>query len=185
MKQPTLLKNIGIALLLYVVSAIINLVVLHGTPLLITLTTSLFLGYLIYNSPRTAGKLILIVSCMLILTVSFIFSIEISSLLILCVALIWLVRSILYYSSVVAVLLDAGLCLIGLVFAGWTFISSGSTAAAIWSFFLVQSLQVLIKHKKDHSQQTGFVENDKFNNAYQTAESVLGQLIKGTSEKLI
>ena len=185
MKQPTLLKNIGIALLLFAVSAMINLTLLNGIPLLIALTTLLFLGYLIYNSPRKAGKIILMVSCVFVLAGSFIFIRELSSLLIICVVSIWLVRSFLYYSSIVSALLDAGLCLAGLAFAGWTLFSTGSIAAAIWSFFLVQSLQVLVPHKIGHSQQSGIADNDRFNNAHLTAEYILGQMIKGTTDKLV
>jgi hypothetical protein len=188
MKQPTLLKNIGIALLLFAVSVIVNSILspgMHRVLLLIALTTFLYLGYLMYNSPRKTGKFILMVSCVFILAGSFIFIREISSLLISCTVLIWLVRSLLYYSSIVSVLFDAVLCLTGLAIAGWAFVNSGFIAVATWSFFLVQSLHVLIPHKTTNTYPSGVIENDRFNNAHQTAEYAIGQMIKGATEKLV
>ena len=60
------------------------------------------------------------------------------------VGLLWLVRSLYFYSGVLPALLDLGLSALGLAFAVWAAGRSGSPLLALWCFFLVQALHVCI-----------------------------------------
>lgn len=58
--------------------------------------------------------------------------------------LVSLNRSLLFQRSLVAMALDGITSLTGLMFAGYLFSETGSVVAALWSYFLVQSIFVVI-----------------------------------------
>lgn len=60
------------------------------------------------------------------------------------VAAVSLNRSLLFHRSLVSMALDGFVSAGGLMFAGYLFTSTGSVPAALWSFFLLQSVFVLI-----------------------------------------
>jgi hypothetical protein len=62
------------------------------------------------------------------------------------VAMLWLMRSLYSYSSLISALLDSMLCVLSLGAGLWGYAASGSIAAAVWCFFLLQALYVLIPH---------------------------------------
>jgi hypothetical protein len=55
-------------------------------------------------------------------------------------SIVWLVRSLYFHNSLVTALLDLGLVGIGLLGGAWALINTGSAAAALWTFFLLQAL---------------------------------------------
>ena len=60
------------------------------------------------------------------------------------VGLVWLVRSLYYYSGVLPALIDLALTALGVAFALWAATRSHSAALALWCFFLAQAFHVLI-----------------------------------------
>jgi hypothetical protein len=60
------------------------------------------------------------------------------------VGLVWLVRSLYYYSSLIPALADLGLALLGTAFAAWAAQRTGGAWMALWCFFLVQAFHVLL-----------------------------------------
>lgn len=60
------------------------------------------------------------------------------------VAMVTLNRSLLFHRSLVSVASDGMVSGLGLMFAGYLFSATGSVPAALWSFFLVQSVFVMI-----------------------------------------
>ena len=60
------------------------------------------------------------------------------------VGLVWLVRSLYYYSGVLPALADLGLSVLGAAFAVWAAQRSGTAWLALWCFFLAQAFFVLI-----------------------------------------
>ena len=60
------------------------------------------------------------------------------------VGLVWLVRSLYYYSGVLPALADLGLSVLGAAFAVWAAQRSGTAWLAFWCFFLAQAFFVLI-----------------------------------------
>jgi len=53
-------------------------------------------------------------------------------------------RSLLFQRSLVAMALDGVTSVTGLIFAGYLFNETGSVVEALWSYFLVQSIFVVI-----------------------------------------
>lgn len=92
------------------------------------------------------------------------------------VGLIWLVRSLYYYSGVLPALADFGLGLLGVVFAVWAAQRTGSAWLALWCFFLTQSFHVLIPRSLgSRGGEAGGVE-DAFNRAHRMAEEAIRRL---------
>jgi hypothetical protein len=93
------------------------------------------------------------------------------------VGLVWLVRSLYYYSGVLPPVADLGLALLGAAFAAWAAQRSGSVGLALWCFFLVQSLHVLIPASlgtgADASAAGG---DDAFARAHRAAEAAARRL---------
>ena len=92
------------------------------------------------------------------------------------VGLIWLVRSLYYYSGVLPALADFGLGLLGVVFSVWAAQRTGSAWLAFWCFFLAQSFHVLIPQSlSTRGGRAGGVE-DSFNRAHRMAEEAIRRL---------
>ncbi len=95
------------------------------------------------------------------------------------VGLIWIVRSLYFYSSIVAALTDLGLSGLSLAAAIWAAHHSGSVFLTVWCFFLLQALFVHIP-----TQFGRHVEPDRedlegahrFERAYHVAETALRKL---------
>jgi len=92
------------------------------------------------------------------------------------VGLIWLVRSLYYYSGVLPALADFGLGLLGVVFAVWAAQRTGSAWLAFWCFFLAQSFHVLIPQSLATRESAARGADDAFNRAHRTAEEAIRRL---------
>jgi len=92
------------------------------------------------------------------------------------VGLIWLVRSLYYYSGVLPALADFALSLLGAAFAVWAAQRSGSAWLTFWCFFLAQAFHVLIPAAlAGHAGRDGD-RDDAFNRAQRTAEEAIRRL---------
>jgi hypothetical protein len=92
------------------------------------------------------------------------------------VGLIWLVRSLYYYSGVLPALADFALSLLGTAFAVWAAQRSGSAWLSFWCFFLAQSFHVLIPSALAGRAPRDGVADDAFNRAQRTAEEAIRRL---------
>jgi hypothetical protein len=98
----------------------------------------------------------------------------------LCVGTIWLFRSLKTYRSVFPAFLDLLLTATSAMFALWTFSRTGSIAASLWSFFLLQALTPTLPvffPKGRHLPSNSKPPTDRFEHAYSTAERALRQII--------
>lgn len=96
------------------------------------------------------------------------------------VGLIWLVRSLYFYSGVLPALADLGLSVLGAAFAVWAAQRSHSAMLAFWCFFLVQAFHVLLPAAVAERAGAGANDSDsKFNRAHAAAESALRRLSAG------
>ncbi|CAN5334359.1 hypothetical protein BH24PSE2_BH24PSE2_21000 [soil metagenome] len=96
------------------------------------------------------------------------------------VALIWLVRSLYFYSGVVPALMDLGLSAFSAVVAVWAAGRSGSPFLAIWCFFLVQALAAAIPPRiraKAERKPSAVPESEAFERARRMAEAAVGRLV--------
>ncbi len=95
------------------------------------------------------------------------------------IALIWLVRSLYFYSSVLLALADLGLGGLGLGAAIWAAAVTHSVFATLWCFFLVQALFVAIPRSLDrnHAAREPVAGDEvRFEHAHRVAESALRNL---------
>jgi hypothetical protein len=166
MHRPTLLEGILVALLLS----------LSVSPLVVFV--QLALGSLL------AWKLVvmgLAYTALTVLLASLVFNLRFTTILLLCVTLIWGVRSFAYSRSLVSAVLQGGVCILGCGAALMVYGHSHSLALAIWSFFLVQAMFVLIPAPGMHRPATPGGASlggapDDFARAYHAAEQALERL---------
>lgn len=96
-------------------------------------------------------------------------------------AIIWLTRSLYFHYSIVAAILDLGLVSFGLAASAWAVFNTGSTAAALWCFFLIQSMFCWIPDGKPslslHSSISG-----KSNSTFSTAHRVAVDAVRKISQ---
>ena len=92
------------------------------------------------------------------------------------VGLVWLVRSLYYYSGVLAALADLGLSVLGVAFAVWAAQRSGSAWLSFWCFFLTQAFHVLIPAALASGAARDGDADDSFSRAQRTAEEAIRRL---------
>lgn len=95
-------------------------------------------------------------------------------------------RSLLFQRSLVAMALDGVTSVAGLVFAGYLLNQTGSVAAALWSYFLVQSVFVVIppRFPKDSGPlpQDTAAGADSFVHGQRQAEAALERIVQMVGE---
>ncbi|MDH3694817.1 MAG: hypothetical protein OER96_09630 [Gammaproteobacteria bacterium] len=91
--------------------------------------------------------------------------------------LIWLVRSFYFYSSILSALTDLGLSFLSLCAAVWAATHTGNVFLSMWCFFLMQALCSFIPlHFKQNRNTTSAIQDDRFQQAYRTAEAAVSKL---------
>ncbi len=91
--------------------------------------------------------------------------------------LIWLVRSLYFYSSLLPTFTDFGFSFLSFCAAIWAAAHTGNVFLSIWCFFLVQAMCATIpEHFKKKTGSSSVMQNDRFQQAYRRAESALSKL---------
>ena len=145
--------------------------------------------YLLVRSNEKVGKLTVVAVWGSVSVLTWMFSPSIIITLFVHIGLIWLVRALYFYTSLLIALLDLGLTLFAMTSAIWTLSYTNSLFLSVWCFFLLQSLFVLLPSdlsKNDLKQKwfrskTGINTNeskkkDPFEQAHQSAQAALRQL---------
>jgi hypothetical protein len=186
MKQTTFFEGVGFALLasLAGTAAFIALtsVFAGGTVfrLLIAGISLVYILYLLARSHERVGRITAIAICLVITIVSWLFAPSTLVYILIQLSMVWLVRSLYFYSSVLSSLADLALTGISLALAVWAWLTTGSLLLSFWSFFLVQALFVLIPRNlarsRDRKTEHSHID-DPFERAHHTAEMALRNLI--------
>ena len=93
------------------------------------------------------------------------------------VGMVWLIRALYYTAGVLPALLDLGLSALALAAAVWAAGQTGSVFLAVWSFFLVQALFVVMPRSvRDPALLKDGVRDDEFERAHRNAEAALRRL---------
>jgi hypothetical protein len=93
------------------------------------------------------------------------------------VGLVWLVRSLYYYSGLLPALADLGVSLLGAAFAAWAAQRSGSAWLAFWCFFLAQAFFVLIPRSlAQRANEIASEADQAFGRAHRAAEAAVRRL---------
>ena len=142
------------------------------------------LGYVVYLLNRSYERIGLLTTLVIwsIITIAvFIFIPSPLLFLTIQLGLIWIVRCLYYYASVLSALADLVLVSFSLMAAIWATSQTGSVFLSIWCCLLVNALFVFIPvDMKQRVSRSGPVpvETDRFQQAYQVAESALKQTLR-------
>jgi len=184
-KSPTLLEGSILALVLSIAASLFFSIMsslLSGGfvfRILVSLICLIYLLYLFSRSQEKTGKITVFSLWLLaallnhLLTDSVLFYITIH------ISIIWLVRSLYFYNSVLSSLIDLFVTTAALLLSIISWNHTGSLLLSIWCFLLIQSLFVFIPRQAWRS--SGYVPsttmtNVTFENAYNNAEAALKKL---------
>jgi len=187
MSRPTFWREAGVALALSVVGAIgfHAMAALIGSSLtlrLVVATLGLVYAVLLMRSVHARSGRLLAIAAWLALDIAlFVFQPPLLLWLLAQTFAIWLLRCWCCYGSVVAAFADGALCLFALAAAMVSASHSHSVFLALWSFFLVQALFVLIPETlRPRTAAASPDDEDRFDQAHRSAEAALRRLTART-----
>ncbi len=140
------------------------------------------LGYVVYllsRSRERVGRITTIALWLLMAGITWFSAPPLILYVMVHLGLIWLIRSLYFYSSLFSAIADLGLTGVSLAAAVWAANQTGSLFVTIWCFFLVQALFVAIPanmNQKTRQNKTDQPREDRFQHAYRAAETALRKL---------
>ncbi len=146
--------------------------------LLVTGLAFAYLLYLLARSHHRVGRVSVIGIWLVISLAGWILIPSTLLYLVIQLCLIWLIRSLYYYSSVLAALLDLALVGLSLMSAIWAWHNTHSLLLSLWCFFLVQALFVLIPRQLGSRKTTAkpVRDTDRFERAHRAAQVAVRKL---------
>ena len=146
MKKPSILDGVTLAMVISLGAAAASLLlggfIVYGLlfELLLYGASLVYLLYLLKRSQARIGRVLAISAWALISFSCWFFDIALLQQVLIQAGMIWLLRSLYFHGSLSSAALDFGLVSAGLAASAWAMVNTGSLAAALWSFFLVQAL---------------------------------------------
>jgi hypothetical protein len=131
--------------------------------------------YLVGRSGERVGRISTIACWLVCAALAWFAGLPFMSFVLVHVGLVWLVRSLYYYSGLFPALIDFGLSLLGTAFAVWSAQRTGSFGLALWCFFLVQAFHVLIPASVRPGRGRAKAD-DAFARAHRAAEAAARRL---------
>lgn len=186
MKRPTFFEGVVVALILsFAGSAVYHALTFLFTSdwVLRVLIAGIGLAYIVYLLGRSCeriGRIAAFAGWALAAGAAGFMSLPLIVYLLVHIGLIWLIRSLYFYSSVLATLGDFGLVALSLAATIWAATQTGSVFISIWCFFLVQALFVTIPttlHRKLGEARSEGDGEDRFRHAHRAAEAALHKLL--------
>ncbi len=187
MKSPALLDGVTFAVIVSLGAALAALLlgglVIYGVvfELLLYAATLAYLLYLLKRSQARIGRVVAIATWAVISLACWFFDVALLQQVLVQAGIIWLVRSLYFHSSLFTALLDFGLVSAGLAAAAWALVSTGSVAAALWSFFLLQSLFCWLPQLARRHQGENPVSNQN-QSSFQSAHRVALDAVRKLSQ---
>lgn len=183
MKRPTFFEGVGVALAASIAGGVLFTVlatlfasgfVLRG---LIAGLALVYVLYLLRRSGERVGRLTALAAWLAAASGIWLLGLSPPLYVLAHLGLVWLVRSLYFYSSLISAFADLGLLLFGLAAAVWALLATGSLGVGLWCFFLVQALFVVIPARiKRRSAQRTVADADRFQRAYRVAEAAVTKL---------
>jgi hypothetical protein len=192
MKRPSVLTGIAFAFVITVFAVPVWWGLRTALPFVLAFRVITLIGYLVYcfyllRTAKTRVGALTLATVNLVVAMGLSFLPVTNSLMVgALVTLISVNRSLLFQRSLIAIGLDGLASAVGLMFAGYLFSETGSVPTAFWSFFLVQSLFVLIPTRP--SVEGGFFsadekgEVDVFVHPQRQAEAALERIVQAGAE---
>ena len=144
-----------------------------------------YVMYLLAKSSERVGRATTAVVWLALSACAWLAGVPLAAFVLLQVAMLWLVRSLYFYSGVLPALLDLALTALGVALAAWAAARSGSPFLALWCFFLVQALTVLVPSAiapcgaAERGAPASPGAGDAFERARRAAEGALRRLAAG------
>ncbi len=190
MKRPAFSEGIIVAILVSLVVTVAFTVLSSFFPtrwllqVMIAGVSFSYICYLLVRSQEKTGRLTVVSVWAMVTVITWLFSPSTMITLFVHVGLIWLVRALYYYTSLIVALIDLGLTLFGIAAAIWTLLYTNSLFLSVWCFFLIQALFVVLPNDlssglfktKNQMSKASSSQDDVFEQAYLSAQSALRQL---------
>ncbi len=183
MKRPTLFEGIALALVVSMVGGVVYSALASYLPtgsvlrFLITATSLAYVIYLLSRSPERVGRITALAVWVVVAGVLWLMAPTIPLFVLVHVGIIWLLRSLYFYSSLLSALADLGLNGLSLAAALWAALQSGNIFLTLWCFFLVQALFVAIPPRVGRKAKEKQADaQDGFERAYRAAENAVREL---------
>jgi hypothetical protein len=135
-----------------------------------------YLLYLLSRSEERTGRVVTIAVWLTGAVATGVFATSLPLFFVCHVVMIWLVRTLYFHGSFTTALLDLGVAALALAAAIWAARTSGSLFLAIWCFFLVQALFVVIPANTNAQAQAGGFDDQPFKRAHRSAGAALRRL---------
>lgn len=152
---------------------------LFALKLIISLTGFSYVLYLLSRSDEKTGRVVITFSWIFMAVLFVLIDVPLPLFSLVHLVMIWLIRSLYYYASIVSTLMDFALVALSLILSSWAFYHTGSLLMSLWSFFLMQTLFVLIPEKIGQSRRnisTEDSDNHKFTRAFNNANDAVRKL---------
>lgn len=183
MNAPAILKGIVFAILASLSAGFLSSVfsLLFDTytsnSLIILLLSTAYLLFLLKQAQSRQGRVVIITIWIGLSLGGLLLGISLMAQILLQLLTIWLLRSLYFHASILAALLDLLLIILASGAAVWTVLQTGSWMAAVWSFFLCQSLFGFIpKFSAGNKNHNSDRSNDHFEAAHRVAQEAVRKL---------
>lgn len=184
MKTPSFFNGVLLAFVLsFFAAAVFAALTLVWVPGLVirVVIAGLGLAYILYlfrHSRDRVGRVTTVLLWTLGALAAWFFSPSLAIYLLIHAGMIWLIRALYFASGVMPALLDLGLSGLALAAAVWAAGQTGSVFLAVWSFFLVQALFVVIPRtlRSERPRSDARRADDPFERAHRNAEAALRRL---------
>lgn len=185
MKQPTFFEGVAVAVAASLLGSTLYSVLSSVFPagaVLRLLIAGIGLAYVLYllsRSRERLGRVTVVAGWTLVTGVIWFIEPPLMLLVLVQLGLIWLIRSLYFYSSVLPALADLGLNGLSLAAAIWATGQTGSVFLSLWCFFLVQALFVAIPGRLSRCNRqipAGPEIEDRFQHAHRAAETAVRKL---------
>ena len=183
MKKPGIIDGIIVAAIISIIAGAASLLfggfIGHGDlfNLLLLGATLIYLLYLLKRSPTRVGRVVLMSAWACVSLVGWFFGLALLEQILIQAAFIWLTRALYFHNSLFSAALDFGLVAVGLAAGAWAMVNTGSQAAALWSFFLLQALFCWIPELA-RKQRDGDIKAAAGNASFQSAHRVAADAVR-------
>ena len=183
MKRPSFLHGVGIALVAVVLGELLFVALspLLGSytalEMVIAITSFGYILTLLRASGEKLGRLVTLAAWLLMTVATAWLSPHLLLTVLMHTMMIWLVRALYFHSSLLTALADLGLNALAVAAALWATMQSGSLPLALWCYFLVQALFVMLPSGLAVKRRSPLAnDNDHFEQARATAQTALRKL---------
>jgi hypothetical protein len=139
----------------------------------------LYVLYLLQRSGEKVGRITTLAIWLVMASALWLLGLSLPLYLMAHLGIVWLIRSLYFFSSLFSALADLGLVLFGVTAAAWALLETGNLFLSFWSFFLVQALFAAIPSswkRSDKPAARARGTEDRFLLAHRAAEAALAKL---------